>query len=148
MNENMSGNYPRTDEELAWEEEFKSGSNGGLGGTVRGAVRFATRLPIALVEVPLEFVPSETRRHAKAAVRETFLAVRSLFGAMADTVEGVLSDPNAVTVTTVQGPPGTWGTARSSASSTTSSTKVKRIQVTEEEELEGKVPTDAPGDMP
>jgi len=72
-------------------------------------------------------IPDETARHARAAAREGFLALRTLFGAVGDRIEEMLQEPGTTTVDTdagaVKGPPGTWGSSRAASS------KVKRIEV-------------------
>jgi hypothetical protein len=146
MDENYEGQYDRSAEEMAWDDEFKNENVSYIGPDLRRLGRLAVRLPQALLEVPAALVPDETRRHARAAVRESFLAVRSLLGAIGDGIEDMLADPAPATSSaTVQGPPGTWGTGRASLDSTSSS-KARRINVTGDEE--GRTPSDMPGDMP
>jgi len=147
MDDNTKGPAERSAEELAWDDEFRNQPSS-LTGNIRGMARVASRVPGALMEVPGAIIPSETRRHARAAVRESFLAVRSLFTALGDNIEGMLADPSPANQATVKGPAGTWGTGRASLDTGTSSSKVKRISITDEIEEEGKVPSDEPGDMP
>ena len=150
MEEHTAQPYEPTPDELAWDQEFKdeapaSGSSN-IGSDLASLAVFALRLPGALVS---SIVPDETVQHSRAAARETFLALRSLLGAVGDRVEDMLADPAPKTpgTTPVQGPAGTWGTGRSSESGLslrpTSSPKVKRINVSDEPE-----PPVVQGDMP
>ncbi|MFL5732009.1 MAG: hypothetical protein ACJ78Q_02315 [Chloroflexia bacterium] len=132
----------RTAEEMAWDEEFADNSRSGLGSNVRDVASLVVRIPRAMVEVATGMLPPETVRHSRAAVRESFLAVRSLVSAAADGVEEMLSDSGTSGTSTVQGPGGTWGTGRAT---TTTSPKVKRIDVGGTDYVE---PITGPGDMP
>lgn len=138
----------RTAEEIAWDEEFRTETAENRMADLRGIVRFALRLPGAFVEASGAIIPEETARHARASMREGFLAFRSLFGAISDRIEDVLADSAPETTLhsqpVVQGPPGTWGTGRSTGA--TSSPKVKRIDVSENEG--GISPAPPSGDMP
>lgn len=146
MDENTTDQSQRSEEELAWDEEFRNEDSGYVSSDLRRLGKMAVRIPLALLEVPGALVPSETRKHARAAAREGFLAIRSLLGAIGDNVEEMLAEPSTSSSTaTVQGPPGTWGTGRASMDNSTSSPKARRISIDEEE---GKKPTDMPGDMP
>jgi hypothetical protein len=146
MDDSTTGQGYRSEEELAWDEEFRNEGSGYGSADLRRLGRMAVRVPLALLEVPGAMVPSETRKHARAAAREGFLAMRSLLGAIGDNIEEMLAEPSSASSTaTVQGPPGTWGTGRTSMDSATSSSKAWRISIDEEE---GKEPTTMPGDMP
>ena len=89
--------YNRTDEEVAWDAEFGTpgrSRTAEIPGVIADLAKLAVQVPIALVQMPMALLPNDTARHARAAVREGFLAVRSLFSAIADGVEGLLSDPS------------------------------------------------------
>src|SRR3954454_20135249 len=145
--------YEPTPEELAWDKEFKeetvTHTAGSLLSDVSSMAMFAVRLPGAVVAAT---VPEETVRHSRAALRESFMAVRSLLAGVGDCIEEMLAEPEDTTGQTVQGPAGTWGSGRtanpapvaSTALRTLSSPKVKRIDVSET----SPEPTDVPGDMP
>jgi hypothetical protein len=152
MDESQTSSNERTPEEVAWDEEFESDAQSDLMTDLKGLAKFASRIPGALVQMPAALVPEETARHARAAARESFLALRSFLGAIGDSIEEVLAEPATTTnaTATVQGPPGTWGTGRAAGNTpaTLSSSKVKRIEVSEEEENEGREPSTEPGDMP
>jgi hypothetical protein len=145
----------RSAEEVAWDEEFRNETQSDPISELQGLLKFALRLPGALVQMPMALVPDETAQHARAAAREGFLAVRSLLGAVGDSIEQMLAEPSGTSgpATTVQGPPGTWGTGRASMTGTggTSSPKVKRIEVSESDGVDnsdGLEPSTSPGDMP
>lgn len=130
----------RSAEEIAWDEEFtETRRDTDVVGTLGDLARLVVQVPVAIVQMPMNMLPQDTRRHARAAIREGFLAVRSLLSAVGDGIEEILADPEgSATPTTVRsGPPGTWGTAPSEqspfATGTLSSSKVKRIQLSEEE---------------
>src|SRR5882672_9418741 len=109
MDQTNAQNPERTAEEVAWDEEFKESRSRGMASDLGDAMRFAVRLPGALLS---GVVPDETARHARA--RESFLALRSLLGVIGDTIEDMLAEPGAPpNAATVKGPPGTWGTGRS-----------------------------------
>jgi hypothetical protein len=134
----------RTPEEVAWDEEFRDVErrSSDVASDIAGLLRFAARIPVALMQMPMAILPDESVRHARASAREGFLAVRSLFSAIADNIEEMLTDPDPATArATVQGPEGTWGTGRAASAS---SGKVKRIELVDE----GVEPSTAPGDMP
>jgi hypothetical protein len=136
----------RSAEEIAWDREFND-TRDSITATVSDLAKLAVRVPVALIRMPSVMLPPDTRRHARAAARESFLAVRSLMSAIGDRIEDMLAEPAVDTRGTVGGPPGTWGTARQTVYSTTTattttpsapatttstSTRVKRIEVTEE----------------
>jgi hypothetical protein len=130
----------RSDEEIAWDEEFADARRDtDVVGTLGDLARLVVQVPVAIVQMPMNMLPQDTRRHARAAVREGFLAVRSLLSAVGDGIEEILAEPaGSANPTTVRsGPPGTWGTAPSEqspfATGTLSSSKVKRIELSEEE---------------
>ena len=131
----------RTAEEIAWDEEFADvrGSND-FTTTVSDLLALAIKIPVAIIQMPINMLPTDTRRHARSAVREGFLAARSLVGAIGDGIESMLADP-AESRPPVGGPPGTWGTARhgsqqskAGGNNEASSGKVKRIEFEDEEE--------------
>ena len=129
MDEKKAQDPGRTAEEVAWDEEFKESAAPGLTSDLSNLVRFAVRLPGALLS---SVVPEDTARHARAAARESFLALRSLLGAIGDNIETALYEPASPSSTpTVKGPPGTWGTGR-----TTQPTPIlgkgRRIEVSED----------------
>lgn len=103
----------RSAEEIAWDEEFEEakGSND-FATTISDLFALAIKIPVAIVQIPINMLPPDTRRHVRAAVREGFLAARSLVGAIGDGIESLLADPSDSPGTPVSGPPGTWGTAR------------------------------------
>ena len=130
----------RSAEEIAWDQEFadtKSGND--LASTVTDLLALAVKIPLAIIQMPVNMLPTDTRRHARAAVREGFLAARSLVGAIGDGIEGMLADPSDAPAP-ISGPPGTWGTARyatapqqrAGGNEGASSSKVKRIEFEDE----------------
>ena len=130
----------RSAEEIAWDEEFADtkGSNDFVT-TVSDLLALAIKIPLAIVQMPINMLPPDTRRHARAAVQESFLAARTLVGAIGDGIENMLADPSD-SPAPVSGPPGTWGTARhspqqskASGSVDASPSKVKRIELEDEE---------------
>jgi hypothetical protein len=131
-------NAERSDEEVAWDEEFRderSASNSSVASAVGELLSFAVKVPIALIQVPIELLPRDTRRHARAATRESFLAVRSLLGAIGDGIESMLAEP-AQTTAGASGPSGTWGNTRysptqESGTATATESKVRRIELDE-----------------
>jgi hypothetical protein len=126
--------YERTEEEVAWDAEFGtpgSTRDNNVTGFMADVARFAIQVPVALVQMPMALLPNDTSRHARSALREGFLAVRSLLGAIGDGIENLLAEPSSGRRSTVAGPPGTWGTGRQSQTLTTPG-KVKRIEVQDE----------------
>lgn len=120
----------RSEEEVAWDKEFKEDKDLGLTSAIADLVKLAVKVPVVIVQMPSSIIPKETARHTRAAVRETFLAFRSLLGAIGDGIENILSEPEEKPAT-VSGPDGTWGTARTSSAKTgTASTgsRMKPIQ--------------------
>lgn len=125
--------YERTEEEVAWDAEFGtpgSSRDNNVTGVIGDLARLAIQVPVALVQMPLSMLPDDTARHARASVREGFLAVRSLLGAIGDGIESLLADPSAGQRSTVSGPAGTWGTGRQAQATTP--TRVQRIEVQDE----------------
>ena len=123
--------HERTEEEVAWDAEFGTPAysrDNNVTGVIADLAKLAIQIPVAVVQMPMALLPEETALHARAAVREGFLAVRSLFGAVADGVENLLADTSGGKSTTVAGPPGTWGSGRQAAMPA----KVKRIQLQDE----------------
>ena len=141
MDEQKSHAYERTPDEIAWDEEFKDDTRA-VASDIGDIVKFVVRLPGALLS---SVVPDETARHTRAAVREGFLALRSLLGVIGDGIEDMLAEPGGATssTATVQGPPGTWGTGRPASAAPAPETphtqsKAKRIEINEES---GDMPT-------
>jgi hypothetical protein len=98
------------------------------------AAKLTVQVPSAVASMAASIFPQDTRKHARAAVREGFLAVRSLLGAVADGIESALSERDTSGSTrqplTVSGPAGTWGTATTGASSTSSGgARARRIEI-------------------
>ncbi|MEO6458229.1 MAG: hypothetical protein ABIO92_08155 [Chloroflexia bacterium] len=132
----------RSAEEIAWDEEFAdTKESNDFATTVSDLLALAIKIPMAIVQMPINLLPHDTRRHARSAVREGFLAARSLVGAIGDGIESILSDPSD-SATPVSGPPGTWGTARhaggpkqskADGSAEAGPGKVKRIEIEDEE---------------
>ncbi len=134
MEDNYTQPAPeKSAEEVSWDAEFaEAGTNSdGVAGTLAGLAKLAVQVPAAIVQIGADMFPEDARQHARAAVRESFLALRSLLGAVGDSIESVLAEPGegGKQTATVSGPPGTWGTARAAGAS--SSSKVKRIEVSE-----------------
>ncbi len=109
----------RSGEEVAWDQEFAEESNMGFASGIADMAKLTVKVPVAILQMPLSLIPEETARHTRAALRETFLAFRSLLGALGDGIENMLADP-AENPATVSGPTGTWGTGRSTQSKSTS----------------------------
>jgi hypothetical protein len=136
MSSNKSNAYERSEEEVSWDAEFANMDQPRESGYPRMLTdlgKLAMQVPVAMVRMPMEILPSDTARHARAAAREGFLAVRSLLGAIADGIENMLSEPSERKAT-VAGPAGTWGSARHSSSGTSSTPpgKARRIEVSDE----------------
>ncbi|MDQ6693672.1 MAG: hypothetical protein M3014_04525 [Chloroflexota bacterium] len=128
----------RSSEEVEWDKEFGGTGPGpadDVAATVADLTRLAVSIPFALVRMSGMMLPRETRHHARAAVRESFLAARSLLGALGDGIENLLSDP-LEKEPTHSGPEGTWGTGRAAggATSRTRDTKIKHISLIDEED--------------
>lgn len=127
----------RSEEEIEWDAEFanmeepREGAVGGTLGTLGDLAKMLAQLPAALVQLPMAVLPEETQKHARAALREGFLAVRSLLTAVGDGVEGVLGGQGGEKKPRYSGPEGTWGSGRYGGSSTPPG-KVQRIEVQDE----------------
>ena len=130
----------RSAEEIAWDQEFEETRSGSdFVSTISDLLALAVKIPVAIIQMPINMLPTDTRHHTRSAVREGFLAVRSLIGAIGDGIENMLSDPTD-SPAPVSGPPGTWGTARYSSqqsraggSTEASPGKAKRIEIEDEE---------------
>jgi hypothetical protein len=141
-NTNTSRNdpYAKSDEELSWDAEFANmdePKGSGYPAMLGDLARLIIAVPRALAQMPMAILPEETAMHARAAVREGFLAFRSLLGAVGDGIESLLAEP--ATRPTVSGPAGTWGSGRHSNTSTASSPaaigpggKARRIEISDE----------------
>jgi hypothetical protein len=125
----------RSAEEAAWDEEFNNTrERTGVSSTIGERAKLTVQVPGAIGSMTASMFPHDTRKHARAAVRESFLAVRSLLGAIGDGIENALSDKDTPTnmrqPLTTSGPPGTWGTAPSSTGPlTTTSSRARRIEI-------------------
>ncbi len=111
----------RSAEEAAWDEEFNNTrQRSGVGSTVGELARLTVQVPGAIASMTASMFPQDTRRHARAAAREGFLAMRSFLGAIGDSIENALSDRDSTTTPRqplgTSGPAGTWGTAPSTMS--------------------------------
>jgi hypothetical protein len=123
----------RSEEEVAWDKEFKDDKDSGFASAIGDMVKLVVKIPVAIVQMPLSIIPEETARHTRAAFRETFLAFRSLLGAIGDGIENILAEPEK------DGPDGTWGTGPSTppkADISSSGGKMKRIQLSDEDDTE------------
>ncbi len=128
--DNKDSATERSAEEIAWDEEFRDNKDNGVASVLSDLLVLAVKAPSALIQMPMSLLPEETARHSRAAAREGFLAVRSLLGAIGDGIENLLAEPEGKAGAAVQGPPGTWGTARQKPSaSSAASSKVKRIEI-------------------
>jgi hypothetical protein len=129
-----SSQYQRTAEEIAWDAEFQATrSRSDPVAMVNDLAKLMVQVPVTIVQMPMRMLPNETAMHARAAVREGFLAVRSLFEAIGDGIEDVLSEASQRAGSrTVSGPQGTWGSSRQAAPSTTRSSRASRIRIEEE----------------
>lgn len=130
--------YGRSAEEIAWDEEFNNTrTSRSVGNTIGELGRMTAQAPGAIASMTASMFPQDTRRHARAAVREGFLAVRSLLGAIGDSIEEALADRDdtpgsARTPLGVSGPAGTWGTAASTGGSTapgTGGARARKIEI-------------------
>jgi hypothetical protein len=123
----------RSEEEMAWDAEFadmEEPRGGGIGGTLEGLGRTLVKLPAVLVQLPMAILPADTQRHARAAVREGFLALRSLLSAIGDGIESALGEPGDTTGG-VRDPEGTWGNRRYGESKG-SQGRAQRIEIQDE----------------
>jgi hypothetical protein len=107
---NGTGETERSAEEKAWDEEFRQPKNDIVRG-VGELAKLAVQIPVTIIQMPFRLIPEETTNHGRAAVREGFLAFRSLLGALGDGIERILADP---TGEKPEGaiPDGTWGPPR------------------------------------
>jgi hypothetical protein len=126
----------RSAEEAAWDEEFNNTRDrSGVGSTLGEVAKLTVQVPGAVASMTASMFPQDTRRHARAAVREGFLAVRSLLGAIGDGIESALSDRGAPGSArqplSTSGPAGTWGTAPSSASPAPTGARARRIEISD-----------------
>lgn len=131
----------RSAEEVSWDEEFSNIPEGdaadSIGSTLTDLGQLLVQVPAAIVSMSSIMFPEDTRRHARAAARESFLAVRSLLGAVGDGIEEILAAPEAggakAQKPVVSGPAGTWGTARAGGASRGSSTgkEARRIEISD-----------------
>ena len=101
----------RSAEEVAWDQEFGEPKKNDVMSVVGELAALAVKVPVTIISMPLQLIPQETRRHSRAAVRESFLAVRSLLGAVGDGIESILADPEE-RAAAPGGPDGTWGSRR------------------------------------
>jgi len=139
-NTNNNSAYDRSDEELSWDAEFADMDEprtSSYTAMLADLGRLIVQVPAAVIQMPMGLLPEDTARHARAAAREGFLALRSLLAAVADSIESVLAEPSGKASTpTVAGPTGSWGTAphgnTSSASSPIPPGKARRIEISDE----------------
>ena len=134
--DSMGSAKPRSDEEISWDAEFadmEEPKKSGVVGTIGDVVKTIVQLPATIVQLPMALLPEETRKHARAAVLESFLAVRSLVSAAGDGVEGMLGGEGRAARSKAApfGPEGTWGTRRYSRLSTPPG-KAQRIEIQDE----------------
>lgn len=130
-----NGADQRSEEEIAWDAEFadmEEPKGSGVTSTLSDVARMMAQIPAAIVQLPMALLPEDTQRHTRAALREGFLAVRSLLGAVGDGIEGALSDAGTSKgeAAAPKGPDGTWGTRRYSGSG--SQGKAQRIEIQDE----------------
>lgn len=134
---NKGDSHERSEEEVSWDAEFadmEEPKEKGYPTMLADLAKLVVQVPSALVQLPKAILPEDTARHAKAALREGFLALRSLLGAIGDGIEGMLTDEaTGKPAATVSGPQGTWGTARySSTPSAPPPGKARRIELSDE----------------
>ncbi len=134
---NNSGASERSEEEVSWDAEFATmdeTKENGFPTMLSDLAKLIAQIPTALVQLPMYMLPEDTAKHARAAAREGFLALRSLLGAIGDGIEDLLSDePTGNAAPTVAGPQGTWGNARyGSSPSSTPPGRARRIEVSDE----------------
>lgn len=126
----------RSQEEIAWDEEFNEKSEGGLAGTIADVAKLAVQVPVAVMQMPMNLLPPETRRHGRAALREGFLALRTFMGAIGDNVEKALAEPGGQPAAVTGATDGTWGSGPARpvapATSSTPTSKVKHIELGDE----------------
>ena len=132
----MDSAKPRSEEEISWDAEFadmEEPKSSGMAGTLGDVAKTIAQLPAAIVQLPMALLPEETRKHARTAVLESFLAVRSLLSAAGDGIEGMLGGQGSAGrgKSAPYGPEGTWGTRRYSSLSTPPG-KAQRIEIQDE----------------
>ncbi|HST04621.1 MAG TPA: hypothetical protein VLQ48_07785 [Chloroflexia bacterium] len=128
----------RSAEEMEWDAEFADMSEPKAGGAVGNMSDLAgalLKLPAALIKLPMTLLPDDTAKHARGALREGFLAVRSLVDAVNDNIENMLTEGGSAKPA-VKGPQGTWGSGTQVTGSLLPG-KVNRIQVEDEVEEMG-----------
>lgn len=132
----------RSAEEVAWDKEFSEPKKNDFLNGVSEFAKLAVQIPVTIVTLPFKLIPEETTRHGRAAVREGFLALRSLLGAAGDGIERMLIDPSDE-IASPEGPDGTWGRRRDMArraqatdagTSTGTEGRARRIEWTDDEE--------------
>ena len=133
--ESYAGDYERSAEEVAWDQEFAEPKKNDFLSGVSEFAKLAVQVPVTIVTTPFRLIPAETTRHGRAAVREGFLAVRSLLGAMGDGIERLLADPGEEAPES-GGPDGTWGTRREPPRQSGAATggKARRIELSDSDE--------------
>lgn len=155
MNENVpKGNVDeaageRSEEEVAWDKEFKDEyQDSSFASALGDMVKLAIKIPAAIIQMPMSIIPEETARHTRAAFRESFLAFRSLLGAIGDGIENILAEPD--NTSTPAGPDGTWGPGRTPrpkadapSSVTPSSGRAKRITLSDDDAADSSGQTSA-----
>lgn len=133
MNTPNEGASMRSAEEIEWDAEFadmKEPKAGGVIGTVNDLAIALLKLPAVLIKLPMTLLPGETARHTRSALREGFLAVRSLVDAVNDNIENMLAEDGGQKPA-VKGPQGTWGSGTQGVGSPAPG-KVTRIEVQDE----------------
>ena len=68
------------------------------------------RVPAALAQIPLQYLPEDTADHARTAASEGFKAVQSLLNSLAREVDRVVADQTRRTSTRTGTPPETGDT--------------------------------------
>lgn len=141
-NDNTQTGAERSAEEVAWDEEFSTPSKNtadSIGATLADLGQLLVQVPAAIISMSNVMFPEETRRHARAAARESFLTVRSLLGAVGDGIEDLLAESgegdHKPQKATVSGPAGTWGTTKAGGgtSGSTAGNKSRRIEISDTE---------------
>jgi hypothetical protein len=124
----------RSAEEVAWDKEFAEPKQNDILSGIGEIAKLAVQVPVTIVTLPFRIIPEETGRHSRAAVRESFLAVRSLLGAVGDGIERLLADPQP-RETEEAVPDGTWGNRmapRNAQSSQSTGGKARRIPLSDD----------------
>lgn len=158
-NDQTESGAERSGEEVAWDQEFAAPSNTAtnVSSTLSDLAKLVVQVPTAIVHTMGVMFPEDTRRHARAAARESFLAMRSLLGAAGDGIESLLAESEAggKPQATVSGPAGTWGTAKATGgtSAADTSSKARRIAIDEDSGVEtgtstGATPAQGDEDVP